>query len=104
MGVSSLTTRRAAAAVAIALLLIVPNIVVTVLVQEAGAPDELALLQPAVGEEFAWRVFRDSHSAEEIASTPITRLSTPLVVAGLAGWILVGALVCWLRYRRLERS
>lgn len=104
MGVSSLTTRRAAAAVAIALLLIVPNIAVTVLVQEAEAPDELAVLQPAVAEELAWRIFDESHAAEEIVNSPVARLSTWLVVAGAAGWILVGAFVCWYRYRRLERS
>jgi ABC-2 type transport system permease protein len=104
MGVSSLTTRRAAAAVAIALLLVVPNVAVGVLVQEAGAPDRLAVLQPAVGQELAWRVFDDTRSAAEIADEPVARLSTPLVVAGVAGWILAGAAVCWLRYRRLERS
>lgn len=104
MGVSSLTTRRAAAAVAIALLLIVPNIVVSVVVQDAGAPDELALLQPRVSDELAWRIFGEEHTAEEVVQDPLARLSTELVVAGLAGWILVGALVCWYRYRRLERS
>lgn len=104
MGVSSLTTRRAAAAVAIALLLIVPNLAVTSVVQQAGAPDRLALLQPAVAEELAWRVFGDSHAADEIANSPVARLSTPLVVAAVTGWILMGAFVCWFRYRRLERS
>ena len=104
MGVSSLTTRRAAAAVAIALLLIVPNVVITSVVQEADAPDELAVLQPALAEELAWRVFGDTHSAEEVASSAVARISTPLVVAGVTGWILAGALVSWFRYRRLERS
>jgi len=104
MGVSSLTTRRAAAAVAIALLLIVPNVVVTSVVQEANAPDGLAVLQPAVAEELAWRVFGDAHAVEEVANSPVARLSTPLVVGAVAGWILVGVLVSWFRYRRLERS
>ena len=81
MGVSSLTTRRSAAAVAIVLLAIVPNLAITILVQEADAPDELALLQPAIGEELAWRIFGDTHGAAEILQEPITRLSTPLVVA-----------------------
>jgi ABC-2 type transport system permease protein len=104
MGVSSFATRRAAAAVAIALLLIVPNIVVSVLVQDAGAPDELALLQPGVSDEFAWRVFGEDHSAQDLAQEPLARLSTPLVVAALVVWTLAGAFVCWYRYRRLERS
>jgi len=101
MAVASVTTRRAVAAVATALVLIVPNIVVTVLFQDAGAPKELAVLQPAVAEELAWRVFDESHVAEQ-AQVPVTLLSTPLVLAALAGWIAVGALVCWFRYRRLE--
>ncbi len=104
MGASSLTTRRAAAAVAIALILIVPDLVVNSVVQEADAPDQLAVLQPAVVEELAWRIFGDKHAAEELASSPVARLSTPLVVAAVAGWILVGAFVSWFRYRRLERS
>ena len=32
----------------------------------------------------------------------MTELSTWLVAGGVLGAILVGALVCWLRYRRLE--
>ena len=31
---------------------------------------------------------------------PIARVSTALVVAGLGGWILLGAAVCWMSYRR----
>lgn len=104
MAVSSFTTRRTVAAVVTALLLIVPNIVVTVLVESGGAPDELAVLQPAVGQELAWRVFGESHTAEELAEVPLARLETPLVLAGLLGWIAGGALACWLRYRRLERA
>ena len=102
LAVSSLTTRRAVAAVAIVLLLIVPGIGVAVAVEEGGAPDELALLTPAVTQEYAWRVFGEAHPAGESDQAPITRVSTPLVVGGLAGWIAVGALVCWVRYRRLE--
>lgn len=101
LAVSSLTTRRAVAAVAIVLLLIVPGIAVTVAVEDGGAPDELALLMPAVAQEFAWRVFEEPHPPE-LEPAPITRLSTPLVVGGLGAWIAVGALVCWFRYRRLE--
>jgi ABC-2 type transport system permease protein len=104
MAVSSFTTRRAVAAVVTALLLIVPSIVVDVVVRDSGAPDALSVLQPGVANEFAWRVFGEAHSADELASIPIARVSTPLVTAALLGWIAAGAFACWFRYRRLERA
>jgi ABC-2 type transport system permease protein len=103
MAVSSFTTRRTVAAVVTALLLLVPGIIVTTLVEGGGAPDELAVLG-LPGQEFAWRVFGEAHTALQLADVPIARLSTLLVVVGLVGWITAGAAVCWLRYRRLERS
>ncbi len=102
MGVSSLTSRKAVAAVSTVLLLLVPNIVVVNVVENTDAPDELALLTGSVSGEFAWRVFGETRSLAD-AEVPIERVSTPLVVAALAGWIVVGAAVCWLAYRRLEK-
>ena len=100
MAVSSLTTRRAVAAVAIVLLLLVPSIVVGVAIESSGAPAELTLLAPLeVAPEFAWRVFGDTRSNSSEAP-PITRVSTGLVVAGLVGWIVLGAGVCLVSYRR----
>jgi ABC-2 type transport system permease protein len=100
MAVSSLTTRRAVAAVAIVLLLLVPSIVAGVAIESSGAPDELALLAPLeVGPELAWRVFGDTRSTSS-EEPPITKVSTGLVVAGVGGWIVLGAAVCWLSYRR----
>jgi ABC-2 type transport system permease protein len=100
MAVSSLTTRRAVAAVAIVLLLLVPSIVAGVAIESSGAPDQLALLAPLeVAPEFAWRVFGDARSASS-DEPPITRVSTGLVVGAVVGWILLGAAVCWLSYRR----
>ncbi len=99
MGVSSLTTRKAVAAVATVLLLFVPSIGVAAAVESADAPDELALLTPAVTEEFAWRVFDDVRGPLD-ADQPIHHVSTQLVLAGLVGWILVGVAVCWASYRR----
>lgn len=104
MAVSSFTTRRAVAAVVTALILIVPGIVVDVVVQDSGAPDALSVLQPGVGRELAWRVFGEAHSADELAHVPIARVSTLLVTVAVAGWIAVGAFVCWFRYRRLARA
>lgn len=98
MGISSLTTRRAAAAVAIVLVLFVPGIGVAAAVESGGAPDELALLTPAVVTEFAWRVFADVRVPLDV-DLPIERLSTKLVVAGLVGWIVLGVAVCWASYR-----
>jgi ABC-2 type transport system permease protein len=101
LAVSSLTTRRTVAAIAIVLLLFVSEIAVSVSIESADAPDELALLTPSVAQEFAWRVLGEAHSFTDLEQ-PIARLSTSLLAAGLAGWIAVGALVCWIRYRRLE--
>jgi ABC-2 type transport system permease protein len=99
MGVSSLTTRRAVAAVATVLVLLVPSIAVGTAVESGGAPDELALLTPGVATEYAWRVFDEVRAPFEV-DTAIERLSTELVVAGLCGWIVLGAGVCWVSYRR----
>ena len=103
MAVSSLTTRRAVAAVAIVLLLLVPSIVVGVAIESSGAPAELTLLAPLdVAPEFAWRVFRETRDTNADAP-PIADVSTGLVVAGLVGWIVLGAGVCWVSYRRQAR-
>src|SRR3954447_14947628 len=96
--VSSLTTRRAVAAVAIVLLLLVPSIVTGVGVDRGGAaqlvgapppgatPDEVALLAPAaIAPECAWRVFGETREGRHAPS--IASVSTPLVVAGIMGWI-----------------
>jgi ABC-2 type transport system permease protein len=103
MAVSSLTTRRAVAAVAVVLLLLVPSIVVGVAIESSGAPDELALLAPLeLAPEFSWRVLDDTRAASA-DDPPITNVSTGLVVAGVAGWILLGAAVSLVSYRRQSR-
>jgi ABC-2 type transport system permease protein len=99
LAVSSLTTRRAAAAVGVVLLLFVPVIVARSAVESAGAPDELDLLSfPFLPSELSYRIFDEFH----YEGAPIEELSTWLIASGLAAWILVGAVVCWLRYRRIE--
>ena len=102
MAVSSLTTRRAVAAVATVLVLLVPAIAVGVAIDSSGAPDELALVTPGVATEFAWRVFGDVRKPSD-GHPPIGRVSTALVVAGLLGWVALGAGVCWVSYRRQGR-
>jgi ABC-2 type transport system permease protein len=99
MAVSSLTTRRAVAAVATVLVLLVPSIATGVAIDSSGAPDELALAGPGVATEFAWRVFGDTRKASD-GHPPISRVSTGLVVAGLLGWVALGAGVCLVSYRR----
>lgn len=99
MAVSSFTTRRAAAAVGVVLLLLVPASVVRSAIEGAGAPNELDLLSfPFVVADLAYRIFGETPDGQE----PVTKLSTWLVAGGAGAAILAGALVCWLRYRRIE--
>jgi ABC-2 type transport system permease protein len=99
MAVSSFTTRRAVAAVGVVLLLVVPVSIVRPAIESAGAPAELDLLSsPFVAADLAYRIFDETPGNGE----PVSELSTRLVVSGLGAAILVGALICWLRYRRLE--
>ena len=99
MAVSSFTTRRAAAAVGVILLLFVPATVVRSAIKSADAPNELDLFSsPFVAFELAYRIFGQAADSTE----PVTELSTWLLVGGVGAAILAGALVCWLRYRRLE--
>jgi ABC-2 type transport system permease protein len=99
LAVSSFATRRAAAAVAIVLLLLVPPIFSGTAVESAGAPDELDLVSaPFVAAELSNRIFEET--SED--GPPVTEVSTWLIASALAAMVVAGALVCWLRYRRLE--
>lgn len=99
MAVSTLTSRRAAAAVGVVLFLFVPVTVVRSAIESAGAPDELDLLSsPFVAADLAYRIFGETPED----GGPVAELSTWLVVGGLGAAIVAGAVVCWLRYRRLE--
>jgi ABC-2 type transport system permease protein len=99
MAVSSFTSRRAAAAVGVVLLLFVPVTIVRAAIESAGAPDELDLLSsPLVAADLAYRIFGETPED----GGPVAELSTWLVAGGLGAAVLAGALVCWLRYRRLE--
>ena len=96
---SSFTTRRAAAAVAVAVLVFVPPNIVRPAIDSGGAPNELDLLNsPIVASELAYWILGESSDGTD----PVSELSTWLVAGGVAGAILVGGLICWLRYRRLE--
>jgi ABC-2 type transport system permease protein len=98
MAVSSFTSRRAAAAVGVVLVLFVPVSVVRAAI-ESGAPNELDLFSsPLVVAELAYRIFGETPEDAD----PVTKLSTWLVAGGAAAAIVAGALVCWLRYRRVE--
>jgi len=98
LAVSSLTTRRAAAAVGVILLLFVPASVVGAAIH-SGAPDALSLLAfPVVAAELAYRIFGEQ--ADDPG--PIGNLATSAVVLGAAAVVVASALVCWIRYRRIE--
>jgi ABC-2 type transport system permease protein len=99
LAVSSFTTRRAAAAVGVVLVLFVPASIVRPVIESTGAPNELDLFSsPFVAAELAYRIFGETPDDSE----PVTQLSTWLVAGGVGAAVVVGALVCWLRYRRLE--
>ena len=99
LGAASLTSRKAIAGVVVALLVLVPGIVSEVAVESGGAPDALSLLGLLnLPTELALRVFGDDPSS----GTAIGRVSTALVVAGVAAWTAAGAVVTWLAYRRIE--
>ena len=99
LGAASLTSRKAIAGVVVALLVLVPGIVSEVAVESGGAPDSLSLLGLLnLPTELALRVFGDDPSS----GTAIGRVSTALVVAGVAAWTAAGAVVTWLAYRRIE--
>jgi hypothetical protein len=73
--------------------------IVRTAIESADAPDELDLLSsPFVVADLAYRIFGETPDDME----PVTRLATWVVASGVGATILVGALVCWLRYRRLE--
>jgi ABC-2 type transport system permease protein len=98
MAVSSFTTRRAAAAVAVVLLLLVPASVVRPAI-DAGAPNALDLLSfPFVVFDLSYRIFGEQPGD----GAPVRELATWVVVAGVGAAIAGGALVCWIRYRRIE--
>ena len=99
MAVSSFTTRRAAAAVGVVLALSVPVSVVRSAIESADAPDALDLLSfPFVAADLSYRIFGEQPDD----NAPVEALATWVVVAGLAGAVAAGALVCWIRYRRIE--
>jgi len=99
MAVSSFTTRRAAAAVATVLLLAVPPSVAGAAIDSAGAPDALDLISfPFVAANLSFRIFGETPTGDP----PIASLSTAAVAGALAATVLVGFLICWLRYRRIE--
>ena len=81
------------------LTIFVPSIVVRSAIESTDAPNELDLLSsPFVAAELAYRIFGETPDDPE----PVTELATWLVAGGVGAAIAAGALVCWLRYRRLE--
>jgi ABC-2 type transport system permease protein len=99
LAVSSMTTRRAAAATAVVLVLLVPPIVARSAIDSGGAPNELDLVSiPFVAADLSYRLLGETPPED----APVRELSTWLVAAGVGGWAAAGALICWLRYRRIE--
>ena len=82
LGIASLTTRKAIAGVAMVLVVLVPGIVAEIAIESGGAPDALSLAASSASPtELALRVF-----GEDPSEGAIGRVSTALVVAGVAAW------------------
>lgn len=96
MAIASLTDRRAFAA-AFTLILVVGSIsVAETLVHGLHASDRLIVLNLSrVPFELSQRIF--GASDVDLASVP-----TAVVALGVAGWFVLGCLVTWWRYRRLQ--
>jgi hypothetical protein len=66
---------------------------------DAGAPNALDLLSfPFVVFDLSYRIFGE----QPTDGAPVRELATWVVAAGVAAAIAAGALVCWIRYRRIE--
>lgn len=102
LGIASLTTRRAVAAVATVLLMLIPPVAIDSATQGGGAPDELAVASFAVAVEFSERVI-DGVEPRNDPDNPIRSVATPLIVAGLLGWVVLGLAVSFGAYRWRER-
>jgi len=77
----------------------VPAIVVRSAIDSTGAPNELDLFSlPFVVFDLAYRIFGEQPDD----NAPVEALSTWVVAGGLGAAIALGALVCWVRYRRIE--
>jgi hypothetical protein len=99
LGVASLTSRKGVAAIGFVLVLFVPGVIAEVTIESGDAPDALAVAGLAgVTLEYAQRLFGDSSPPRDA----LGRISTAVVVAGLAAWTAAGAVVTWLAYRRIE--
>ncbi len=94
LGASSLTDRRAFASVAVIMVLIGSLTVTAVLIEQAGASDNLQAFSPFAVFEVAPRMFGDR-------SEDAQGFDTSLVAAATVGWTAAGAAVMWWRYRRL---
>ncbi len=99
LGAASLTSRKAIAGVMVVLLVLVPGIVAEIAIESGGAPDALSLFGLfSLPTELALRVFGE----DPTEGAAIGRVSTALVVAGVAAWTAAGAVVTWFAYRRIE--
>ena len=67
--------------------------------RERGRAQRVDLISsPFVAFDLAYRIFDEEPDHRQ----PVSELQTLVVVGGLGATILLGAFVCWLRYRRLE--
>lgn len=93
LGVSSLTDRRAFAAAGVILLVLLTG-AITGAVEGAGAPAWLRAFNLVGGPfELVFRIYGEPGNAPDV--------STLTLAVVQAGWVALGATVCWIRYQRL---
>ena len=101
IAVSSFTARRAAAAIGVVLVLFVPAIVAGA-AYDAGGPKELNVAGlPFATSALTFRIFGEEPEGDDSA---IYDVSTAVLTGAVAGAVVLGLLVAWLRYRRIEAT
>lgn len=95
MGISSLTDRKAFATASLLLVVVVSTVFTGVVIEVTGTSDALYGLSLIAGP-FALVQLVHGEVPE------IRGLTLPFALAGIAGWTLLGAVVCRTRYRFLQ--
>ena len=95
MGISSLTDRKAFATASLLLVVVVSTVFTGIFIEVTGTSDALYAVSLIAGP---FALVQLVHG--EVPEVP--GLTLPFALAGIAGWTLLGAIVCRTRYRLLQ--